>query len=302
MALARRRSATRVIITAVLLPTISRLTLSLVVPVAFLAGCGGSDAPSDRGAVRDDGPEHVHGLGTNPKDGALMVATHSGLFRLASGERRLERVGDLRQDTMGFTVVGPDRFLGSGHPDARTGDPDHLGLIASDDGGRSWTARSLSGKADLHVLAGNPNVLYAVDALSGRLLASGDQGRGWTRREAPGTVFSLVVDPGDETALVASTDDGLFTSADAGATWRRRPGVQPSLLAWPRGGEILAVAGDGTVAASPDRGRTWRRRGALQAEPTAFTAQAKTLHVADAEGRIFRSEDGGRTWAVRAQP
>ena len=280
----------------------SRLTPILSLTLALLAGCGGSDAPSDTGAVREDGPEHVHGLGTNPKDGALMVATHSGLFRLAAGERRPKRVGDLRQDTMGFTVVGPDRFLGSGHPDARAGDPDHLGLIVSDDGGRSWDARSLSGEADLHVLAGNPNVLYAVDALSGRLLVSGDQGRRWTRREAPGVVFSLVVDPADETALVASTDDGLFTSPDAGATWRRRRGVQPSLLAWPRGGDVLAAAGDGTVAASSDSGRSWRRRGALQAEPTAVTAQGEVLHVADAEGRIFRSEDGGRTWTVRAQP
>lgn len=281
---------------------ISRRTPILSLTIALLAGCGGSDPPPESDAVRVDGPGHVHGLATNPKDGALMVATHSGLFRLAAGERRLERVGDLRQDTMGFTVVGPDRFLGSGHPDARTGDPDHLGLIASDDGGRSWEARSLAGEADLHALAGNPNVLYAVDALSGRLLASGDEGRRWTLREAPGTVVSLVVDPVDETALVASTDDGLFTSADAGATWRRRKGVQPSLLAWPRGGDVLAVLGDGTVSASSDGGRSWRRRGALQAEPTAFTAQGEALHLADAEGRIFRSGDGGRTWTVRAQP
>lgn len=231
-----------------------------------------------------------------------MVATHSGLFRLAPGRRRVERVGDLRQDTMGSTVVGPDRFLGSGHPDARTGDPAQLGLIASDDGGRSWDARSLSGEADLHVLASNAGVLYAVDALSGRLLASGNQGRSWTRREAPGAVVSLVVDPADETALVASTDDGLFTSADAGATWRRRPRVKPSLLTWPRGGVVFAVSGDGTLEASSDRGRSWRRRGALQAQPAAVTADGEVLHVADAEGRIFRSQDGGRTWTVRTQP
>ncbi|MBW3550306.1 MAG: alanine:cation symporter family protein [Proteobacteria bacterium] len=30
-----------------------------------------------------------------------------------------ERIGDRRQDTMGFTVVGPRRYLGSGHPDLR---------------------------------------------------------------------------------------------------------------------------------------------------------------------------------------
>ena len=34
---------------------------------------------------------------------------------------------------MGFTVVGPDTFLGSGHPDIRATDPPLLGLIESND-------------------------------------------------------------------------------------------------------------------------------------------------------------------------
>ena len=272
--------------------------------VAVVApGCGGSDRPSDPGAVRPDGPEHVHGLGVNPRDGALMVATHSGLFRVGRDEKTVRRVGDLRQDTMGFTVVGPDRFLGSGHPDARTGDPSHLGLIASVDGGRSWRARSLSGEADLHAIAAHPAAVYAVDARSGRLLASADAGRGWSERRAPGApVVSLAVDPSVESRLVASTDKGVFVSTDAAATWRRRGSVGPGLLAWPRRGELLHIDATGRLRVSADGGATWRRRGALQAEPTAITAEGTTVHVSDPEGRIFTSETGGRTWTLRAQP
>ncbi len=62
---------------------------------------------------------HVHGLAVNPADRRLYVASHLGVFR--ETERGFERVADRWQDTMAFTVVGPDHFLGSGHPtSART--------------------------------------------------------------------------------------------------------------------------------------------------------------------------------------
>lgn len=63
---------------------------------------------------------HVHGLGVDPGDGALIVATHYGTFRMRAGGGS-ERIGDSLQDTMGFTVVGWGRFLGSGHPESGHG-------------------------------------------------------------------------------------------------------------------------------------------------------------------------------------
>ncbi|MEJ7704408.1 MAG: hypothetical protein WKF47_12385 [Geodermatophilaceae bacterium] len=47
-----------------------------------------------------------------PHDGVLYAATHSGLFRLPEGGDP-ERVANRYQDTMGFTVTGPNTFLGS---------------------------------------------------------------------------------------------------------------------------------------------------------------------------------------------
>jgi photosystem II stability/assembly factor-like uncharacterized protein len=277
------------------------LAVSLAL-MLILAGCGGSDAPSDPEAVRDDGPDHVHGLGVNPRDGALMVATHSGLFRVAEGQRELRRVGDLRQDTMGFTIVGPDRFLGSGHPDTRTNDPPHLGLIESDDGGKSWSSVSLRGDADLHALVAHSHVIYAFDSRSGRLLASGSKGRSWTTRRSPGSVIALALDPKVETRLVASTDEAVFLSTDGGATWKKRAGIEPGMLAWPSPRELLHVGADGLVSVSNDQGRTWRRRGEVPAQPVAMSANGDRVHVADPEGRIFASRDGGRTWTLLVEP
>ncbi len=104
-----------------------------------------SRAPNQDG---DPGVSHVHGLGLNPADGALIVATHHGAFRIPPGGDEADRIGDSFQDTMGFTVAGRNRFLGSGHPDVKgmqAGQPARLGLIESADGGATWSALSLSG-------------------------------------------------------------------------------------------------------------------------------------------------------------
>jgi hypothetical protein len=138
--------------------------IACLLTVALAAGCGGSDDDTSEAAkaprTGDPGPIHVHGLGINPKDGALFVATHTGLFRAAKGERKARRIADRFQDTMGFTVVGPDRFLGSGHPDGRERLPAFLGLIESRDAGESWRPISLLGKRDFHVLEASGRRVY----------------------------------------------------------------------------------------------------------------------------------------------
>ncbi len=50
--------------------------------VLLAAGCGGSgeDAAAPL-QPPDSGPVHVHGLGVDPADGALFIATHTGLWR-----------------------------------------------------------------------------------------------------------------------------------------------------------------------------------------------------------------------------
>jgi hypothetical protein len=88
-----------------------------------LAGCasGGESsaepaAPATEGGEAQAGLEHIHGLGVDPGDGTLFVATHNGLYSAEEGERRVEPVGEVGQDIMGFSVVAADRFIGSGHP------------------------------------------------------------------------------------------------------------------------------------------------------------------------------------------
>ena len=115
--------------------------LAVSLTAALVAACSSNTVDSKPAMV--PGMVHIHGLGINPADKRLYVATHYGLFRAGEGQAS-QRVGDLAQDFMGFTVAGPDEFLASGHPDpADRQQPPHLGLIKSSDAGQSWEPLSL---------------------------------------------------------------------------------------------------------------------------------------------------------------
>ena len=262
-----------------------------------MAACAGGGDEASRGAYDDVGPEHVHGLGVNPADGALYIATHTGLFRMPRGSDDSERVGDRLQDTMGFAVAGPDRFLGSGHPDLRDDLPPLLGLIESSDAGRSWTPISLLGEADFHALRVNGARVVGYDAGRGRVMASDDGGREWTSLGSPGEIVDLALHPDDPSRIVATGGTGVITTDDEGLTWTRLP-AEAAILAWPVADALYGFSLDGAVTVSRDRGASWEPVGDLGGEPAAVTATGRdTLIVALHDGRIVSSEDGGASWA-----
>ena len=290
--------------------------------VALLAGCGGDDdEPSDGAAqtprtdgtapiVEDPGAIHVHGLGVNPKDGALFVATHTGLFRAPKDEEKTKRVANRYQDTMGFTVVGPDRFLGSGHPDAREDLPPFLGLVRSTDAGRTWQEVSLMGTADFHVLEAAAELVYGFgsnyETRAAEFLVSDDRGRSWDERSPPGGLLSLAIAPDDPNEIVGAVQGGpaaagLYASTDAGRAWRPLAG-RTGLLAWAESGPLFLLDGEGVVNRSDDGGESWEEVGEIGGRPAAFEAAGDELLAALHDGTIQQSADGGRTWTVRSEP
>ena len=276
--------------------------LGLVATAALLglAGCG-DDEPAPSGSseslVVDAGVAHIHGVGINPADDAVIIATHTGLFRAAVAQERPERIGDRRQDTMGFTVVGPDRFLGSGHPDARDNLPPLLGLIASGDAGRTWQPISLQGRADFHVLRAADDRVYGVNAADGALLASADGGRTWKRRTPPGPVLDLAIDPRDAERIVVSGERGLALSRDGGQGWRPLDAQRVGLLTWSDALVLVDAAGD--VHSSADAGRTFEKVGSVGGRPAALATHEGQLIAALHDNSVHISEDGGRSWRLR---
>lgn len=255
-------------------------------------------------AEQDPGVAHVHGLGVDPADGVLYAATHFGLFRLPE-QGGAARVADRFQDTMGFTVTGPNTFLGSGHPDFLL-DPELpalLGLIRSTDAAESWQAVSLAGEVDFHALHAAHGNVYGWDSSSGRLMVSADEGLTWdTRSELD--LRDFAVGPADPDSLLATTPGGLLRSADGGGSWEEVPGAPAiSVLAWGEPGALFGVAPDGTVQRSGDGGLTWMARGRVDGEPEALAIDARdgrrTLYVAVSGGAILASRDDGATFFTR---
>ena len=289
--------------------TLAAAAVSLLL-AAGVAACGGDSPrrsqqePSEQqSAAQTESIHHIHGLGVNPTSGALYVATHTGLFQATSGDQQMRRIGDSAQDIMGFSVVAPDRFIGSGHPDPNdTGSPPNLGLIESRDGGTNWKNISLLGEADFHVLRSSGDRIYGYDGTQGRLMVSNDGGRQWTQRTPPAAMFDLAIDPRDPDRIVASTERGVFASTNAGKAWRALRDDTAGLLAWPTRDRLYLVDGQGRVQRSGDGGRQWQPAGYIGGQPAAFIVHESELYAALTDSTVKRSTDGGATWTLRATP
>lgn len=239
---------------------------------------------------------HVHGLGINPADGTLHVATHDGLYQLPAQGGTPRLVGDGRQDTMGFTVAGPNQFLASGHPAPGQGGPDHLGLIESSDAGVTWKTLSLAGEADFHALRYRHNTVYGYNSVTGQLLTSADRTT-WQTRSAV-ALRDFDVSPADPNILLATAQTGLQRSTDGGATWAQADGPPLLLLAWETTDRLWGITTSGGVQRSTDGGSSWKASGRLAGQATALAAHDNTLYAAVHERGILRSTDGGSTWTT----
>ncbi|MGQ0631559.1 MAG: F510_1955 family glycosylhydrolase [Sporichthyaceae bacterium] len=285
--------------------------LALVVIILGMAALyaigGNSNEPHEgSGALSGDdypelGLEHVHGLGVDPADGMLYAASHYGVFRLPEGGPPT-RVADRYQDTMGFTVTGPNTFLGSGHPDLRENLPSRLGLIQSTDAGVTWSSLSLSGQADFHTLHARHDRVYGYESGTKAFMVFTNSAQ-WETRSTR-AIRDFVVDPRDPDIVLATAPQGLIRSADGGRTWNLLDKA-PELvvLAWASPRALYGVGPDGAVHHSPDAGATWTRRGTVKGEPEALHVDdrsgSEALYVAVAERGIVASDDGGTTFTTR---
>ncbi len=274
--------------------------IAAVIAALILLGCGeASDRPSAPVTPSDPGVIHIHGLGRNPVDEALFIATHTGLFRMGSGDRSPRRVAGLYQDTMGFTVVGRDHFLGSGHPGSTENDPPFLGLIESRNAGNTWRPISLRGDADFHVLEAQGKTVYGFgsdwDTREARFLRSDDAGRSWTRRAAPEGLLGLAIDPQDPRVSVALGEQRGWVSRDGGATWRPLS-VPGGMVAWTRELGLIAVDLRGVVRSASEPNGAWNEVGTLPGPPAALEGVGDELLAATHESQVLSSRDRGKTW------
>ncbi|WP_029212791.1 F510_1955 family glycosylhydrolase [Arsenicicoccus bolidensis] len=267
-------------------------TLTLVAGCSANADDNAAQAPTVSSAVASATlpSAHVHGVGRDPADGALLLATHEGLFRY--GPDGPTRVGPI-VDLMGFTIAGPGHYYASGHPNMVRELPQPMGLLESTDSGKTWTVLSRGGQSDFHTLTQAGDTLIAFD---GQLRRTSDH-RTWSTGALPGEPRTLSSDPEGKTVL-ATTQTGLMASKDQGVTWAPIAGAPPLLqVAWGDARTVAGVTPDGAVAMSVDGAQTWRLTGASVAPPQAMSASVTKTGLeilVVTEQDLLSSKDGTR--------
>ena len=198
-------------------------------------------------------------------------------------------------DAHALTFVGEDpaRLL-FGH---------HGGLLASEDGGLSWTQLAASDDAMSVSVATDDSIIIAGHEV---LAVSRDAGATWADLDADlpsRDIHGFARDPADPGRMWAAlASGGLWASADGGLSWSQvRSDNVLSPVAIRAGGQtrLLGVDASGLVA-SDDAGRTWS---ALTTPPTypltALAAEGETVFAGSMNG-LHRSDDAGRTWTPTA--
>ena len=290
-----------------------RATVLLV--LFALAGCGQDGSGSRPASARLvlPGKDPLVNSFQVEQAGSFLLSTNKGFFRIdAQGKeaKRLESRVSARGASapvgtfLAFETVGPQRLIGSGHPDSGDDLPQFLGFMTSDDGGRSWRVESRLGLADLHVLHSVHGRIYAFDAVVGALLISEDDGRNWTEHPTPRELIGdFVVDPEDPDYVLAASDDTLFRSEDGGDSWRPLIQGERIRLLWPDPDTLLMTDSSGRVQRSEDRGERWQEVGRIDGDPWRLAADPKGgIFAALSDGTIVRSRDGGGQWSRLFRP
>lgn len=273
------------------------LAATAVLALTLAACSSGEDGAGAAPAASQPTVSHIHGLGIDPADDRLYVATHEGLFTPGKAGAA-QRVGDSQDDFMGFTVAGANTFLASGHPALGADGPGNRGLIESTDAGKTWKTRSLAGEADFHALDYADGTIYGYDSAGGLLRVS-KNGTKWEDR-ARIQALDIAVNPDAPNTILATTAEGVAKSTDAGETFA--PGKEPvmAFVSWAKDDALYGIDTSGGLNRSTDGGATWKKTTTVPGgQPQALTAVNAQRILAATQDGVYESLDSGKTFTKR---
>jgi photosystem II stability/assembly factor-like uncharacterized protein len=238
---------------------------------------------------------HVQVLESGPHSQVFYAGTDAGLLRSEDGGQTWVEVAS------GLT--------GRGMPDLAVDlqSPEHLYIrlkfervYESWDGGQNWEARWEG--------LGAAREVISIDLGSSGLLVAGANdglfrwasGEGHWQRVAPGlegqTVFTVVIDPQDETLVYAGATDGLWRSQDGGDSWSRwgdgLAGITVTAIGLDPMDEQVAYAGtmyEGLYV-TEDGGATWRPE---QSGVPTTTASVRAILLSPDGQQVYVATDQG---------
>lgn len=181
-----------------------------------------------------------------------------------------------------------------------------VGVFRTTDNGAAWTdvLPNVFGSA---ILACG-HILLEVDATNG-VYRSTNEGTSWTNVGLSGkTVGCLSLVPngsGGLNVFAGSDGQGLFVSADTGATWNFADGTTPNTLfsnniisLGTMGSTLFAGATDGTVSYTTDNGSDWFTAATPQgSEVTGLASIGSNLYAGVYSAGVYLSTNGGASWS-----
>ena len=240
-------------------------------------------------------------FGPDPSQpGAILAGTEPAcIFRSADGGaswRELDGVSRIAGHDQWFLPYSPragavrNVYAPPGRPGRLLASAEVGGLLASDDGGASWTCSPVSGDEDIHLVTGHPqdpDLLYAA------------LGTAWlTQRPAPG-----------------QRHGGVARSRDGGTTWEKVETDYTRAVIVPPGRPDLVLAGParsvgegGRIVVSADSGDSWESAGAGVETPMPdmvelfVAAPDGSVWAICSGGRLFRATPGAWSWESALPP
>lgn len=233
--------------------------------------------------------EHIHNVKAFGKQ--VLLGTHHGLYQYISATD-VRMISDQMIDVMGLAVNGKVLYA-SGHPAPGSTTKNPLGLIRSDNGGKSWKTISLSGEVDFHSLETKEKVFYGVNSGRGNLLHSKDGGKSWEDLGLMKYEDIAIANP-SKNQIYLTRAGKLFRGLDGLKNVSELKGPSNVKAVEVLGKEVMVAAGKSLMVSKTPLKR-WETRATFTSEIADFSVSSN-LVVVVAGNQIFTSTDGGKSF------
>ena len=224
-------------------------------------------------AATFDSVTHIHGA--HAFGSCILMATHEGLFQFVS-QNNMKPIGEDRFDIMGLDSFGSTLFA-SGHPGPGSKLPNPVGLLRSDDGGRTWKSVSLLGEVDFHFLEVSGVQIFGENAIDGSLMYSKDKGRKWRKTE--GIKFSDIAIQSGSLGRAIAIDRGKLVRTSNAFTTMSKLSFKSDVTAIESIGKDFYIASKNKIFRSTDQAKSWKEFKSYKSDISDISASSGILVV-----------------------